>query len=142
MNNPKDDSIEHAVAEQHRRLDAMFAEALAAMRESAAADAIGEAFGRLRDALEAHLAQEDRLYYPSLCALRPVHRPVLDALVAAHDGFRARLEEIEAQMGRQDPGEAERALAAFCSAFAAHEASEEKLLKRIDAEVAEAASSR
>lgn len=140
--NPNDDSIEHAVAEQHRRLDAMFGEALAAMRESAAPDAIREAFGRLRDALDAHLAQEDRLYYPSLGALRPAHRPVLDALVAAHDGFRSRLEEIEAQMGRQDLGEAERALGAFCSAFAAHEASEEKLLKRIAAEVAEAESGR
>jgi len=83
-----------------------------------------------------------RALLPSLCALRPIHRPVLDALVAAHDGFRARLEEIEAQMGRQDLGEAERALGAFCSAFAAHEASEEKLLKRIDAEVAKAASTR
>jgi len=114
--NPRTIRSEHAVAEQHRRLDAMFAEALAAMRESAAADAIGEAFGRLRDALEAHLAQEDRLYYPSLCALRPVHRPVLDALVGgARMASRCPARGDRSAMGRQDPGEAERALAAFCS---------------------------
>jgi iron-sulfur cluster repair protein YtfE (RIC family) len=139
---PEHDSIEHAVAEQHRRLDAMFEEALAAMREGAAPDAIRDAFERLREALEAHLAQEDRLYFPSLCALRPVHRSVLDGLVASHDGFRSRLEEIDAQLGTHDLGEAERALGAFCGAFTAHEASEERLLRSIDAEVAEAASSR
>jgi hemerythrin len=139
---PHHDSVGDAVAEQHRRLDAMFGEALAALRESAAPDAIRESFERLRGALETHLAQEDRLYYPSLGALRPVHRAVLDGLVAAHDGFRSRLEEIDARLGRQDLGEAERALGAFCNVFAAHEASEEQLLRKIDAEVAEAASSR
>jgi hemerythrin len=139
---PKNDSIGQAVAEQHRRLDAMFGETLATLRESAAPDVIRLTFERLRDALEAHLTQEDRLYYPSLGVLRPVHRAVLDGLIAAHDGFRSRLEEIEARLGKQDLGEAERALGAFCSAFAAHEASEEQLLRRIDAEVAEAASSR
>jgi len=136
------DSIEQAVAEQHRRLDAMFGEALAAMRGSAPPDEVRDAFERLREALEAHLAQEDQLYYPSLGALRPVHRGLLDGLVAAHDGFRSRLDEIDARLERQDLGEAERALGAFSSAFAVHEASEEQLLRKIDTEVTEAASSR
>ena len=138
---PDPDSIEHAVAEQHRRLDAMFEETLAAMREGAASDAIRETFERLREALETHLAQEDQLYYPSLGALRPVHRTVLDSLVAAHDGFRSRLDAIDARLTHQDLVAAERELGAFCSAFAVHEASEERLLRGIDAEVAEAAQS-
>ena len=138
---PHHESLEQAVAEQHRRLDAMFGEALEALRENAAPETVRETFERLRETLETHLAQEDRLYYPSLGALRPVHRAVLDGLVAAHDGFRSRLAEIDARLGRQELGEAERALGAFCKVFAAHEASEEQLLRRIDSEVAEAASS-
>ena len=68
--------------------------------------------------------------------------------VAAHDValvHAAQADELGTGPGRvfrhhgQDLAEAERALGAFCNAFAVHEASEEQLLRRIDAEVAEAA---
>ena len=138
----QDRSIEHSIAEQHRRLDALFEEILVAMREHEPPEAIRDAFARLREALESHIDQEDRLYYPSLRALRPAHRDVLYSLSVAHDVFRTRLEEIEAQLGARDLGAAERAIGAFGEAFAAHELTEERLLAHIDAEVAATASDR
>jgi hemerythrin len=136
----EDRSIERSIAEQHRRFDSMFEEILAALREGEPPEAIRDAFAQLREALESHIDQEDRLYYPSLRALRPAHRSVLDGLAVAHDAFRTRIEEIDARLGARDLGDAERALGAFGEAFAAHEAAEEQLLARIDAELAATAS--
>jgi len=62
----KEESAERSIAEQHRRLDSMFEELLAAMREGDEAGVVGDAFARLREALEAHVDHEDRLYYPAL----------------------------------------------------------------------------
>lgn len=138
----EDRSLECSIAEQHHRLDAMFEEILVALREGEAREAIRDAFARLREALESHIDQEDRLYYPSLRALRPAHRTVLDGLAVAHDAFRTRLEEIDARLGARDLGDAERAIGVFGEAFAAHEATEERLLARIDAELSETASRR
>jgi len=138
----EDRSIEHSIAEEHRRLDALFEEILVAMREDEPPEAIRDAFARLREALESHIDQEDRLYYPSLRALRPAHRDVLYSLAAAHDVFRTRLEEIDTRLGARDLGAAERAIGAFGEAFAAHELTEERLLAHIDAEVAATASDR
>jgi len=106
-----------------------------ALREDDAPEAIRGAFARLREALESHIDQEDRLYYPSLRALRPAHRTVLDSLVVAHDGFRTRLAEIDAGLDTRDRTDAGIDLGAFAEAFAAHEAVEEQLLRRIDAEI-------
>ncbi|MCX5738952.1 MAG: hemerythrin domain-containing protein [Proteobacteria bacterium] len=138
----EDRSIERSIAEQHRRFDSMFKEILAALREGEPPEAIRDAFAQLREALESHIDQEDRLYYPSLRALRPADRSVLDGLAVAHDAFRTRLGEIDARLGARDLGDAERAIRAFGEAFAAHEATEERLLARIDAELAATASDR
>jgi len=59
-------------------------------------------------------------------------------LIAAHSGFRARLDEIDARLDARDLAAAERALGAFAGVFAAHEAVEEQLLQEIDAELLEA----
>ena len=130
-----DRSIERSIAEQHRRLDAMFEEILACLREGESRSAVRDAFARLRDALESHLDQEDRLYYPPLRALRPAHRADLDSLIVAHTGFRTRLDAIGAQLDAPEHADLERTIAAFAEAFGAHEANEERLLARIDAEV-------
>ncbi len=131
----EDRSIERSIAEQHRRLDAIFEEVLAVLHEREAPDAVRDAFARLRYALESHFDQEDRLYYPSLRALRPAHRAAVDDLALAHGAFRTRLETIGARLGARDFAAAERAIRAFGEAFAAHEATEERLLARIDAEL-------
>jgi hypothetical protein len=133
----KDRSAEAPVAEQHRRLDSMFEELLATLREGDGAEAVAEAFARLRDALEAHVDHEDHLYYPALATLRPVHGAALDALIASHTGFRALLDAIDARLGARDLAAAERAIGEFAGAFAAHEAAEERLLQQLDAELLE-----
>ena len=133
----KEESAERSVTEQHRRLDSMFEELLAAMREGDEAGAVRDAFERLREALEAHIDHEDRLYYPALGTLRPKHRAVLDRLIAAHTGFRAHLGEMAARLDARDLAAAERALGAFAGVFAVHEAMEEQLLQDIDAELSE-----
>jgi hemerythrin-like domain-containing protein len=141
----QDDSYEKRVAREHRRLDALFETLLAALRGGD--DHVFEArdvFAELRDALESHIDQEDRLYYPALRALRPVHRPLITDLVDAHALFRSRLEALEARLSSASSdalAEAERAVADFAAAFGAHEASEEAMLRSIDAELARASSS-
>lgn len=131
----KEESVERSVAEQHRRLDSMFEELLATLREGDDASAARGAFARLREALESHVDQEDRLYYPTLGTLRPKHRAVLDGLIAAHAEMRDRLEEIDARLAARELAEAERALGTFAGAFAVHETVEEQLLRQIDVEI-------
>ncbi|HYB12638.1 MAG TPA: hemerythrin domain-containing protein, partial [Myxococcota bacterium] len=92
------ESLEGLVAAEHRRLDALFGEILSHLRKGGESSAAQDAFARLRNQLEAHLAREDRLYYPALRALRPAHREPLAVIAAAHDTFRSRLAEIEASL--------------------------------------------
>jgi hemerythrin-like domain-containing protein len=132
------DSYAGAFAAQHRRLDSRFAGLIEALRAGGAPDALRDDFRRLRETLEAHVDQEDRLYYPAVRALRPVHRPVLEELMDAHEIFRSQLGVIEASLAEQAFAEAERALVEFVEGFAAHERAEEALLRRIDAEILEA----
>jgi hypothetical protein len=133
-------SYEGVFAAQHRRLNSHFEGLLEALRAGGAPDALRDDFRRLREALEAHVDQEDRLYYPAVRALRPVHRPVLEELVVAHEIFRSQLGAIEASLAEAAFSAAERALVEFVEGFAAHEAAEEALLRRIDAEILEALS--
>jgi hypothetical protein len=136
-----DESYEAAILAEHRRLDALFAEVGIALSEPGASGDAGTAFARLRERLESHVDQEDRLYYPAVRALRPEHRASIRALVQAHEGFRAQLHEIAARLDAGDRGGAEAALRALAHAFAAHEVSEERLLREIDRSLGEAPAS-
>ena len=129
------DSIESLVRGAHRRLDALFAELLDACARGADLDPVHESFARLREALEAHLAQEDRLYYPALRALRPAHRRDLLGFAQAHDAFRIRLAELEAALRETPPVELQVAIGETAREFAQHEHGEERLLRRIDDEL-------
>jgi iron-sulfur cluster repair protein YtfE (RIC family) len=129
------DSYERVFAAQHRRLDAMFESLLAGMRDGTDAGRLRTAFAEMCEALESHVAQEDRLYYPAVQALRPVHRAAIEDFTDAHDRFRAQLGEIDAILARGALAEAERAFATFVAAFGAHEAAEERLLQAIDEEL-------
>jgi hypothetical protein len=134
------DSYEGVFAAQHRELDTLFVGLLEALRAGGAPETIRDDFRRLREMLEAHVDREDRLYYPAVGALRPIHRPALDSLVFAHEIFRSQLGAIEASLADAAFADAERALGEFVEGFAAHEAAEEALLRRIDAEIVEALS--
>lgn len=128
-------SIEKLISTEHRRLDSVFAEVLAALTEGDEPAAAHEAFARLREQLERHLAQEDRLYYPALRALRPAHRSALLAIASAHEVLRSRLDAIAASAERGALEEVRGGVEALASAFGAHESAEERLLHQLDDEL-------
>jgi hypothetical protein len=129
------DSVGDQVAAAHRRLDALFDETLGALRDGPSPEAAHEAFTRLREALEAHFDQEDRLYYPALWGLRPQLKPPLEALVRAHEGFRAQLAAFDAALTAGRVEEAAGKLSDLAEGFSRHEAEEEELLCSLDREL-------
>jgi hypothetical protein len=135
-------SLKRKVASEHRRLDRLFAEVRATLMPSGPKAKRLPLFGRLRETLEAHLAQEDRLYYPPIWALRPERKAALLALVRAHDQFRSLLDEIGRDLAEGAMGAARRAFDSFAEAFAQHEAGEEKLLHALEEEIGPADAAR
>jgi len=133
-NDERRPGIDQLVSREHRRLDAMFAELQGAMSEGKSA-AAGGIFAQLREAMEDHLAREDRLYYPALRALRPDHRRSLHEFATAHDAFRAELAALASAFDGAPMAELQPRIEAIADRFAAHEAGEESLLRRIDAEI-------
>jgi hypothetical protein len=129
------ESIEHLVAAEHGDLECVFAETLRQLRQGTNGSVLPDAFVRLRDQLEAHLAREERLYYPAMRALQPAHRSSLAATIAAHGTLRQRLAEIEASLAGSGADVAVRAVESLASLFAAHEVAEEQLLQQIGREI-------
>jgi hemerythrin len=125
------------VAAVHRSLAAMFDETRAAFRDGDEVEAAA-AFGRLREELEAHFEQEDRLYYPAIRALRPDRAEAVDRVGMAHAQFLRRFELIveQIQVGKME--EAERSFEEFAEAFIFHEIREEDLIRSLEKELAEA----
>ena len=131
------ESLESIFEAQHRRLDAMFAALVDSLRHNHRLQDVCDAFARLREMLEAHVDQEDRLYYPVVQAIRPAQRGILEGLVDAHETFRVQLGEIAARLAAHAISEVELAVAEFVASFAAHEAAEEQILRRLDAELSD-----
>ena len=129
------ESLEGLVAAEHRRIDSLFAQLLADLREGGENRALRNAFSQLQNQLEAHLAREDCLYYPALRALRPAHREPLAGIIAAHDTFRSQLVRIETSLAQSAIETALRSLESLASLFAAHEVAEEQMLHEIDREI-------
>lgn len=127
--------IEQLVSGEHRRLDALFAELQDAVAEGEGA-VVASLFAQLREALEDHLAREDRLYYPALRVLQPDHRHALHEFAIAHDAFRAELTAIASALDGAPAADLPARIGAIARRFAAHESGEESLLRRIDATIA------
>lgn len=125
--------LKERIAEEHRRL-APFFEQLREALGGRGAIAVRDAFEQLQDELERHLAQEDRLYYPTLSALRPGHRETLRRFVLDHDSFRAELEAIDGWLEAEETARARARFETLARSFAAHEVHEEEVLHRINAE--------
>jgi hemerythrin len=123
--------MEGSIAVAHRRIDALLEAMEAALhtRDQAVAE---DAFAQLREALEAHFDQEDRLYYPPIRTLRPELKPTMDDFGAAHDSFRSQFAAIHSHLEKGSLAEAEHALDEFRRAFTVHEAAEEKMLGSLD----------
>jgi hypothetical protein len=128
---------ERLIMAEHQRLDALFAEARAALEPCDAAVA-QRALAGLAAALAVHFEQEDRLYYPPVASLRPVHAEQVRAFAAAHVRFLAQLAEVERRAREESVADARAAFESLALAFSAHEAAEEQLLRSLEAEFREA----
>jgi hypothetical protein len=130
------DGVREAVSREHRQLDALFDEVLAAFaacREDP--EAVRDAFAALREQLDVHFEQEDRLYYASIGALRPDLSAEIRAISEAHQGFRRESAAIREELERDEVSAARGRVAAFAEAFRRHEAMEHSLLERIEADL-------
>jgi hypothetical protein len=125
----------HPIEEQHRRLAVLFQDTRSAFG-GGEPERVRACFAGLREALDAHFDQEDRLYYPPIAALRPAHRATVAAIGEAHRWFRQRFGEIEAALDAGSLPAARRAFDEFVEAFAKHEVIEEELVRSLESEVA------
>ena len=123
------------IAAAHLHLDDLFRRAGSALHDASTGDDARRAFDQLREALDVHFAQEDRLYYPPIRALRAGRIPVLAARCEAHERFRRDVATIarKLDLGRVD--EAAAGLAALEHAFAQHELREEEMLRGLEHEL-------
>lgn len=129
------DSVEREVFAQHRRLDALFEEVLDSFRPAGPPEATRGALKELREALETHFDQEDRLYYPAIWALRPDLKPTLKTLVDAHGEFVAHLDRLEISLDRGERAEARSVFDYLSAVFKRHEDAEEAVLATLDREI-------
>ena len=127
----------HPIEEQHRQLEVLFEGTRSAFGRGEV-DAVRAGFERLREALDAHFDQEDRLYYPPIAALRPGHKIVVAGLGEAHAQFRIRFAEIADALATASLAAAQRAFEAFVASFTRHEVIEEELVRSLESEVATA----
>lgn len=118
-------SVPQRVTHEHRRLHDCVGQARTALRGTGDAR---RAMEGLFDATEAHFSREERLYYPTLWALRAELEQPLAALLSAHDGFRARLREIVRAQEGGDRRTALEQLEIFVELFAEHESAEDRVL--------------
>jgi hypothetical protein len=120
------------VTAAHRRIDGLLARTAATLRADRGEAATRRSFARVRQALDAHFAQEDRLYYPPIWSLRPDLEAVLGALIAAHDRFRAELAALGTLVDRGARTDAAAALASLQEEFTEHERREEEILRSLE----------
>ena len=128
-------SIEQRVHAEHRELAQVLARVRAGLGRGGDVEEAAKMFARLRDGFEAHIAQEEQLYYPPIWALLPEHKSALLGFIAVHDRFRGLLDGIEDHLRHRRSEAAEEALNALTLEFADHERGEEHLLRRVTDEL-------
>ena len=127
--------VHGVVSREHRHLDDLFSEVEASFAGLGGdPDAVRDAFAALTEQLDVHFEQEERLYYASVGALRPEFEPEIRAISEAHRSFRGQIAAIGDQLERDDLSSARRRIGALAEGFRLHEAIEESLLQRIEAE--------
>ena len=118
---------QRVISSQHRQLDE-FVLRLAEALDAADAATAQSAFRRFADALEAHLALEDGLYFPALHGLRPALRPTLEALGVEHQALRKRVAELARRVDAGRCAACVQLLERLAGELAEHEGREEGLL--------------
>lgn len=123
--------FDERVAREHRQLAPLFDETLTALRQRNLR-AIREAVARLLSALETHLAQEDRVYYPALSRLHPEARSDLARFSEFHRRFLEEFREMQQLIEDRDFRSAADRFHSFSRAFAVHEVHEEDFLGKLE----------
>jgi hypothetical protein len=123
--------VRESVEAAHRALEVLFGRT----RDAFAARDVPlarERFTELREALETHFEQEDRLYYPTIRALRPESREALARISAGHAEYRSAFAAIDACLAEGDLAGAAARFEEFARSFARHEEAEESLLRDVE----------
>ncbi len=123
------------VVKEHRHLEDLF-EALSRTFAAQASDEnVWEAFEELSNELHAHFDQEDQLYFPAICALKPDLKEPMVELARRHDMFRDQLRRIGDHLGHGDLEGAAGVFHTVDRSFRVHEQLEEQILERLESEL-------
>jgi hypothetical protein len=115
------------ISSQHRQLDGFY-ERVAEALERDEPETARASFARFADALEAHLALEDGLYFPALRGLLPRLAGDLEALCDEHQLLREQLAEVARLIDAGSCAACVRPLDRLVGDLAEHEGREEGLL--------------
>lgn len=126
------------IAAEHRSLDALFGETRAVLRAVEARGKARLAIAHLLEQLKSHLFREERLYYPTIWALRPDYMSPLRLLVDSHAHLRSLLDAITECVERAPHEDAARRFDEFTRLFQEHEGAEEELLETLEQELSTA----
>lgn len=126
------DRVQQRVRSEHRRIDELFVDVAAVFKAPGDAEEMRDALAALAETLDVHFEQEERLYYASIAALRPDLQPEIAAISAGHRRFRLELAAIADQLERSDLTAARQGFTALARSFEQHEATEERLLHRVE----------
>lgn len=117
------------ISRQHRRLSSLSEMVAAALATGSLRNA-RLAFTRFRDAIEAHIAVEEQLFFPAVRGFQPSLAPVLSQLIAEHVRFAAVMEDLYDLLAKGSAEEFQQGFEALQVDFAVHEAKEEKLVAK------------
>ena len=115
---------------QHRQLDEFFATVMSALERGSLVTARA-VFVRFRDALDAHVTLEDRVFFPALRGLHPRITSELVRLVEDHESFRRDLDELSDLLAKGSGEEFADAFDCLAVTFSQHEEREEGLMTRL-----------
>jgi hypothetical protein len=118
------------ISAQHRQLDDFYLRVSSALH-AGDSERARAAFARFTDALEAHLALEDGLYFPALRGLAPALERDLEALGDEHQRLREQLASVARAIESADCEPCARLLGQLAGDLAEHEGREEGLLASI-----------
>jgi len=124
-------SEERRISSQHTQLNDLY-QGVASSLERSGVHTARVAFTRFADALEAHLALEDDLYFPALHGLRPDLGGQLTLLVREHRALRLLTTELHALFEAGERDTASDRLADLAEHIRSHEAKEEALISQIN----------
>ncbi len=115
---------------QHRQLDEFFAEVISAVGRGSLISARAT-FTRFYEALDAHIALEDRVFFPALRGLHPRITSELVRFVEDHDGFRRSLDELSDLLAEGSVEEFSGTFDRLAVVFSQHEEREERLMAKL-----------